>query len=54
MDDEPDIVRVFIEVLQDNNYKVKGFTDPLLILAYMQQHLDEFDLIILDYILSPI
>ena len=26
VDDEPDIVLVFINVLQDNNYKVKGFT----------------------------
>ncbi|HJU58257.1 MAG TPA: response regulator [Nitrososphaeraceae archaeon] len=53
VDDEPDIVLVFIKVLQDNNYKVKGFTNPLLILEYLHQHPDEFDLIILDYRMSP-
>jgi DNA-binding NtrC family response regulator len=53
VDDEPDIVRLFIEILQDNNYKVKGFNNPLLILEYIHQHSNEFDLIILDYRMSP-
>ena len=53
VDDEPDTIHVFIKLLQDKNYKVKGFTDPLLILEYISQHPDEFNLIILDYRMSP-
>jgi DNA-binding NtrC family response regulator len=53
VDDEDDIVSLFTEVLQENGHKVKGFTSPIIILDYVHQHPDEFNLILVDYRMSP-
>ena len=53
VDDEKDIVNLFIQVLQENDYNIIGFTNPLSFLEYIHQHHDEFKLIILDYRMSP-
>ncbi len=54
VDDEEDSVTLFTKVLQDNNYHVIGFTNPLFILDYIHKHPDSFDIIIVDYRMSPI
>ena len=54
VDDEEDIVILFTEVLQDNGYQIKGFTNPLLAIDYIHKYPNEFDLIIIDYRMSPI
>ena len=54
VDDEEDIVTLFTEVLQDNGYKIKGFTNPLLALEHIRRYPNKFDLIIVDYRMSPI
>ncbi len=54
VDDEEDNVTLFTKVLQDNNYHVIGFTNPLFILDYIHKHPDSFDIIIVDYRMSPI
>ncbi len=53
VDDEEDNVTLFTKVLQDNNYHVIGFTNPLIILDYIHKHPDSIDLIIVDYRMSP-
>ena len=53
VDDEEDIVTLFTEVIQENGHKIKGFTNPTIILDYVHQHPDDFSLIIVDYIMSP-
>ncbi len=54
IDDEEDIVTLFTEVLQDNGYHVKGFTNPVIAFNFIHEHPDEFSLIIVDYRMSPI
>jgi DNA-binding NtrC family response regulator len=49
VDDELDWVKLFTELIHNNGYQVKGFTDPLFSLDYIQKHPEEFGLIILDY-----
>ena len=49
VDDEDDIVTLYAIVLQENGYKVTGFTYPLFILEYIYKHPNEFELIIIDY-----
>ena len=53
MDDEADIIIVFKAVLQEKGYDVIGFTNPLFALNYINNHPNEFGLIILDYRMSP-
>ena len=53
IDDEEDIVTLFIEVLQDNGYLVMGFTNPLFIQDYVREYPNRFSLIIVDYKMSP-
>ena len=53
VDDEEDIVTLFTDALEENDYQVMGFTDPLLFLDYVREHPDRFDLIIVDYKMSP-
>jgi two-component system, NtrC family, phosphoglycerate transport system response regulator PgtA len=53
VDDEEDIITLFKAVLQENGYHVMGFTNPLFALNYINNHPNEFGLIILDYRMSP-
>ena len=53
MDDEKDVIFLFTAVLQENGYHIIGFTNPLLALDYIHKHPDKFDLIIVDYKMSP-
>ena len=53
MDDEEDNVTLFTKVMQDNNYHVMGFTNPLFFLDYIREYPDKFSLIIVDYRMSP-
>jgi DNA-binding NtrC family response regulator len=53
VDDEEDIVTLFTDALEENDYQVMGFTNPLLFLDYVREHPDRFDLIIVDYKMSP-
>ena len=53
VDDEEDIVTLFTDVLEENDYQVMGFTNPLLFLDYVREYPDRFDLIIVDYKMSP-
>ena len=53
VDDEEDIITLFTAVLHENGYHIIGFTNPLLALDYIHKHPDEFDLIIVDYRMSP-
>ncbi|HSF51990.1 MAG TPA: response regulator [Nitrososphaeraceae archaeon] len=53
VDDEEDIVTLFTDALEENDYQVMGFTNPLLFLDYVQEYPDRFDLIIVDYKMSP-
>ena len=53
VDDEKDIVSLFTELLQDSGYHAKGFTNPLSFLEYFSQYPNEFNMIILDYRMSP-
>ena len=41
------------QYLHENGYHIIGFTNPLLALDYIHKHPDEFDLIIVDYRMSP-
>jgi DNA-binding NtrC family response regulator len=52
-DDDEDIVILFTEVFRENGYYVMAFTNPLHALDYIHEHPDKFDLIILDYRMSP-
>ena len=53
VDDEEDIITLFTKVIQDNGYHVMGFSNPLFILDYIREYPDSFDLIIVDYRMSP-
>jgi DNA-binding NtrC family response regulator len=53
VDDDEDIVILFTEVFRENGYYVMAFTNLLHTLDYIHEHPDKFDLIILDYRMSP-
>jgi CheY-like chemotaxis protein len=53
VDDEEDIITLFTKVIEENGYYVMGFTDPIFFLDYLREHPDSFDLIIIDYRMSP-
>ena len=53
VDDEEDIILGFNVLLKENGYDVIGFTNPLMALDYIRKHPDIFDLIIIDYKMSP-
>ena len=54
VDDEEDIVTLFTEVLNEYGYNTVGFTNPIVALDYIHKYPDKFDLIIVDYKMSPI
>jgi CheY-like chemotaxis protein len=49
VDDEPDTVQLFKDILTINGYNVAGFTNPLLALEYVKENYKEIDLILSDY-----
>ncbi len=53
VDGEQDILNLFLEVLDDEGYQTRGFTNPGPFLEYLKQHKDEFDFVILDYKMPP-
>jgi len=53
VDEEKDNVTLFKDVLQENGYRVMGFTNPIFFLNYIREHPDRFSLIIVDYRMSP-
>jgi DNA-binding NtrC family response regulator len=54
VDDEPDTVQLFEDILTRNGYNVAGFTCPLLAFEYIKENHGEFDLIMVDYRMTPI
>ena len=54
VDDEPDCVQLFKDILSTNGYNVVGFTNPLLALEHIQENQEEYDLILSDYKMTPI
>jgi CheY-like chemotaxis protein len=54
VDDEPDTVQLFKDILSTNRYNVAGFTDLLLALEHIQENQEEYDLILSDYKMTPI
>ena len=54
VDDEPDTVQLFKDILSINGYNVAGFTNPLLALEHIQENQEEYDLILSDYKMIPI
>ena len=46
VDDEPDTVQLFKDILTTNGYDVTGFTHPLLALEHIQENHEKFDLIL--------
>ena len=53
VDDEEDNVTLFTRLLQKNGYRIMGFTNPLFALNYINNHPNEFGLIIVDYRMFP-
>jgi DNA-binding NtrC family response regulator len=53
VDDEEDNLTLFTQLLQKNGYNITGFTNPLFALNYINNHPNEFGLIIVDYRMSP-
>ena len=49
VDDEYDIITLFTVVLEENGYRVTGFTNPIFILDYIRKYPNEFRLIVIDY-----
>ena len=49
VDDEPDTVQLFTDILSTNGYNVAGFTNPLLALEHIKENHEKFDLILCDY-----
>lgn len=54
VDDEPDCVQLFKDMLSTNGYNVVGFTDPLSALEAIQENQEEYDLILSDYKMTPL
>ena len=49
VDDDPDILALFSEILDLNGYTVSTFTDPLEALKDLQTNIRDYDLIISDF-----
>ena len=49
VDDDEDIVNLFIDLLRKSGYDVYGFTNPLLLLDYIHHHDNLFRLVLIDY-----
>ena len=49
VDDDPDILGLFAEILNQYGYTVSAFTDPVEALSNLESNIHEYDLIISDY-----
>ena len=49
VDDDEDIVNLFTELLRESGYDVYGFTNPLVLLDYINHHNKQFRLVLIDY-----
>ena len=49
VDDDEDIVNLFMDLLRGNGYDIFGFTNPLLLLDYIHNHDNLFRLVLIDY-----
>ena len=49
VEDEEDILTLFIEIIRENGYPVVGFTKPSSFVEYLRIHRDEIELILIDY-----
>ena len=52
VDDEPDVIFTLKIVLEENEFKVDSFTDPLLALQNFKEQDGMYDMIILDIKMS--
>ncbi len=49
VDDDKDIVNLFIDLLRKSGYDVYGFNNPLVMLDYIHHHNNQFRLVLIDY-----
>jgi DNA-binding NtrC family response regulator len=54
VDDDPDLVELFKEILEKNGYKVYGFTHPIIALEYIQNNPTNCNLVISEYIMPQL
>ena len=54
VDDDPDLIDLFKEILEKNGFKVCGFTHPLIALEFIQKNHKNCNLVISDYIMPQL
>ena len=54
VDDDPDLVDLFKEILEKNGYKVRGFTHPKIALEFIQNNHTYCNLVISEYIMPQL
>ena len=54
VDDDPDLVDLFKEILKKNGYKVRGFTHPIIALEFIQNNHTYCNLVISDCIMPQL
>lgn len=54
VDDDPDLVDLFKEILEKNGYKVRGFTHPIIALEFIQDNHKNCNLVISDYLMPQL
>ena len=54
VDDDPDLVDLFKEILEKNGYKVRGFTHPIIALEFIQNNHTYCNLVISDCIMPQL
>jgi DNA-binding NtrC family response regulator len=54
VDDDPDLIDLFKEILEKNGFKVWGFTHPLIALEFIQKNHKNCNLVISDYIMPQL
>ncbi len=54
VDDDPDLVDLFKEILEKNGYKVCGFTHPIIALEFIQNNHKNCNLVISCYLMPQL
>lgn len=54
VDDDPDLIDLFKEILEKNGFKVWGFTHPLIALEFIHNNHKNCNLVISDYIMPEL